>query len=99
MYGISQISFTDLVLENTAPAFDVPEDVFNLTLNSPFEYTMSATDENGDALTIRAEGLPAGATATQSGNSLTFRWLPDNTNPVSTIPATVIQHGDVKRSL
>ena len=89
MYGV-RIYFIDyLVLENSAPVFNVEEAVFNLTFNSLFQYTLSATDENGDTLRIRAEGLPAGATATQSGNSLTFTWQPDNTNPVRTIPRTL----------
>jgi hypothetical protein len=75
----------DFVSENSAPVFNVEEVAFNLTLGSLFEHTLSATDANGDTLTIRAEGHPAGATITRNGNDLTFSWLPDHTNTVGNV--------------
>ncbi len=73
-----------MILENLAPVFNVEDAIFNLTLGSLFEYTISATDGNGDSLNIRAEGLLAGATATRNGDSLTFSWTPNNANSVRT---------------
>ncbi|XP_028401634.1 mucin-like protein [Dendronephthya gigantea] len=69
------------IIENLAPVFNVEEAVFNFTLGSLFEYTITASDANEDAFTIRVDGLPTGATAVQTGNSLKFSWLPNNTNP------------------
>ena len=56
--------------------------VLNMTLGSMIQYTVTATDNNGDDLSMKVDGLPAGATTTRTGNSLTFSWLVNSTEPV-----------------
>ena len=69
--------------ENNAPTFETSDVVFNLTLDEEFEYTISATDEDGDNLVFPPPDLPPGATLKTRGNSLTFRWFVNTTQAVS----------------
>jgi len=60
----------------SAPVFTPMNNVTTWETN-PTRFPVSATDPNGDNVTLTASGLPAGATFTDDGNgSGTFAWTP-----------------------
>lgn len=75
------IASDNSILENMPPEFTVEDVVFNMTVGEVFQYTITATDPDRNDVSIQVEGLPVGATATQSANSLTISWLVDSTDP------------------
>ncbi|XP_028400186.1 LOW QUALITY PROTEIN: mucin-like protein [Dendronephthya gigantea] len=67
------------ISENSAPTFESDDVVFNFTLGEVFEYTISATDEDGDSLVFPPPDLPPGATLEINETSITFRWRVNTT--------------------
>jgi hypothetical protein len=62
---------------NVPPTITVDDDV---TVNEGILLTLnaSASDANGDAVTLTASGLPTGATFTATGNTAVILWTPTN---------------------
>ena len=71
------ITVTPATSANVPPTITVDDDV---TVNEGVLLTLnaSATDANGDAVTLTASGLPTGATFTSTGNTGVILWTPTN---------------------
>lgn len=61
---------------NRPPVF-IPVGSQEVLENQSLEFTVSATDPDGDAVVFSAANLPVGATF--NPDSVTFLWMPDNT--------------------
>jgi hypothetical protein len=76
---------------NSAPTLDAPASR-TVTEGQTVAFTVTATDADGDPVTLTTGALPSGATATDHGdNTLSFSWQPD-TNQAGTY--TVAFNGD-----
>lgn len=51
-----------------------------ITIGTPFTIGLSATDPEGQALTITNQGLPSGMTFTTNGNNITYNWTPNSSH-------------------
>ena len=76
---------------NTPPTLTAPS-TRTVTETNLLTFTVTASDVNGDHVTLSATGVPSGATAVDQGNNtLIFSWTPDNTQAGT---YTVTFHGD-----
>jgi hypothetical protein len=76
---------------NSVPTLDAPASR-TVTEGQTVAFTVTATDADGDHVTLTTGALPSGATATDQGdNTLSFSWQPD-TNQAGTY--TVTFNGD-----
>lgn len=76
----TQITVTgDSPPKNQAPVLSAPASVMAVE-GVHFSFTVSASDADGDPVTLSAGSLPAGATFSDLGNNTgTFSWTPDTT--------------------
>lgn len=64
---------------NHPPVLSVPA-TLSLNEGATASFTVSATDLDGDHVTLSASGLPSGATFTDNGNNTaSFSWIPSST--------------------
>ncbi|HLF95639.1 MAG TPA: putative Ig domain-containing protein [Methylococcaceae bacterium] len=82
-------------VSNHAPVLDVIPSPQNATVGQALKFTVSATDQDSDTLTLGAANLPTGATFTPKGLvngkwSGEFAWTPTAGQPNATVSFTVL---------
>ena len=75
------ITVTGGTIENHAPTLSAPA-TEQVTVGANLSFTVTATDQDGDHVTLSASALPQGATFSDHGdNTATFAWMPGSTQP------------------